>query len=830
MRLSIRWQLVLVICTVLFGTLLISSAVIEHIVAQDYEQKIRQTNGTMADSLSIDISQFMDNAMIMGSTLADYPDIMQAQPGQQQAELRRMVAKYPYFQLMAVTDLAGNQIARSSGVPGNRANRPWFRKFMFAHKPIISEAYYSSTTETPVITMVTGVYDNHQQLTGMIMADIELRRIQKMVEQYDMGDGQYAFLLDSGGNLIAHPDLSKVNQLTNYSTGMQQILVRDEAGKPVSLPDGNLQMASRDYPQTESFQEIVRKTMAGESGVREFQDVDGERYICAYVPVHFSGMTDSWSLLVVQKYSMAMAFMDTVTQKILLIVGLVLLLAAGIVVLFSRRFTYPIRELVKAAENVEKGDFSARVAVHSQDEIGQLSRIFNRMAASLQEHQLRQTESERKIVHMAYHDVLTGLPNRTRFTAYLTRQLEVACRKNCLGAVIFIDVDGFKLINDTFGHSVGDQLLIQVSHHLQQSVDKDAFVCRLGGDEFIIVLPQVESREAVAGIADRMMDHLGGEYVVGEYRMHLSGSVGIAVFPEDGDNADDLLKKADSAMYAAKNAGRSCWRFYEPAMLAEACERMFLTEELRRAMRENELFLVYQPQFTVDGSRLVGFEALVRWNNPVRGIISPMRFIPLAEQSGLILPMGCWIMERACKFIARLEKCNRASRVAVNVSSLQLADEGFVEFVRQCIEKSGIQASHLSIEITESVFIKSMADSVNKLQRLRALGIGIALDDFGTGYSSLTYLRTLPVGTIKLDKSFIDRILQNHADLQLLGCIIEMAHTLGMPTIAEGVEQQAQLEQLCAFQCDYVQGYIFSKPLAEEAALDLLEKYFCTKE
>jgi len=303
----------------------------------------------------------------------------------------------------------------------------------------------------------------------------------------------------------------------------------------------------------------------------------------------------------------------------------------------------------------------------------------------------------------------------------------------------------------------------------------------------------------------------------------MSASIGVAVYPDDGASAEDILRKADSAIHAAKKAGRKCWRFYDPILGEEAYERMILTNGLRHALEREELSLHYQPQLTVGGT-VNSFEALLRWNSSEHGCVSPVRFIPLAEESGLIVSIGQWVLQEACKFARRLADMGKGTiHIAVNISPRQLLADDFVDIVRRNITDAGIAPEQLEIEITESVLIESMEESIGKLGQLRDDGLMISLDDFGTGYSSLTYLRSLPVGVLKIDKSFIDKISSDEVQLQMVGSIIDLAHTLGLTIVAEGVETEDQLKLLKQCGCDCIQGYIFSPPIPEEEAIQFLK-------
>ena len=425
---------------------------------------------------------------------------------------------------------------------------------------------------------------------------------------------------------------------------------------------------------------------------------------------------------------------------------------------------------------------------------------------------------------LAYQDVLTGLANRVSLNRWLEAEMQRTRNEQAHGALFFIDMDDLKTINDTFGHSLGDEVIITAARHIQDAVGMTGFLARIGGDEFVVGLPGNSDRLAVSILAERLLQYLSHDYEISGQHIHMSASIGITLYPKDGDTPDEILKNADSAMYAAKRSGRNCWSFYEPVLQTEAFEKMTLTNSLRRALDREELLLHFQPTVRLPDKRIVGFEALLRWNSPEHGAVPPARFIPYAEQSGIIIPLGYWVVIEACRFAQKL--CERGRDdicVAVNISSRQLADVNFIAMVRGAIHESGIRPAQLEIEVTESVLIESIEESIKKLVALKELGVKIALDDFGTGYSSLTYLRRLPVGTLKVDKSFIDDILADRVQGDLVGYIIDMAHTLNLSVVAEGVESEAQLEKLHEYDCDCIQGYVFSRPLPAAEALRLLE-------
>jgi diguanylate cyclase (GGDEF)-like protein len=462
--------------------------------------------------------------------------------------------------------------------------------------------------------------------------------------------------------------------------------------------------------------------------------------------------------------------------------------------------------------------------------VRQRTQELQEMNASLEEEiaerKAAQEELEQQnsmVYKLAYTDVLTGLANRAGLNERLALELERTRRGDTGGAVIFIDLDDFKMVNDAFGHSYGDALLQAAGDRLSKIAGLHACVGRVGGDEFMLICPRAKQEETEE-VADQIIQALNRDFAVQGIHFRVSASAGITRYPEDGDTAEDIFKNADNAMYAAKAAGKNRWQFYQSSMQSDAYEKVLLIDQLRGAADRGELSLHYQPQIRSNDRAVVGFEALLRWRHPQYGAISPERFIPLAEQSGLIQSIGEWVVREACQFGRTLTAAGWLSiQIAVNVSPYQLCYEGFVDSVKQALSDTGVTPGRLELEITENTLIASLDDSTSVLSELRELGVGLALDDFGTGYSSLTYLQALPASTLKIDKTFIDKLMFNDEQQSIVKTIVELAHSLNMTVVAEGVETEEQLAFLKHCQCDQIQGYVFSPPLAKEEALALLQ-------
>ena len=428
--------------------------------------------------------------------------------------------------------------------------------------------------------------------------------------------------------------------------------------------------------------------------------------------------------------------------------------------------------------------------------------------------------AEERVQFLAYYDALTGLPNRILLQDRLAKALAGARRRKDKVAILFLDLDRFKIINDSLGHSLGDLLLQGVAERLKKWARDLDTVARLGGDEFVIVLTNVRDVADAAVAADRMVKTMTAGFVVEGHPLSISCSLGISVFPEHGSDSDTLIKNADAAMYSAKESGRNTFRFFTKDMNTQVVERLMLENSLRLALDRKELFLVYQPQIEIATGRITGLEALLRWQHPELGLVPPDKFIRIAENSGLIMPIGEWVLRTACCQVQKWQDEGLpAMRVAVNVSAVQFRQDGFCELVRTVLRETGLVAQYLELELTESLLLSSADVTLAVLQELKAMGLKLAIDDFGTGYSSLSYLKQFPVSKLKIDRSFVRDVAVNPDDAAIATAIISMAKSLNLKVIAEGVENEAQMAFLRARQCDEIQGYYFSKPLpANECA------------
>ncbi|CAO4157218.1 Diguanylate cyclase [Methylorubrum extorquens] len=422
---------------------------------------------------------------------------------------------------------------------------------------------------------------------------------------------------------------------------------------------------------------------------------------------------------------------------------------------------------------------------------------------------------------MARLDPLTGLPNRLLLRERLEEALARLKRNGEACALLLIDLDRFKPVNDTLGHPVGDALLLKVADRLRATVRPTDTIARIGGDEFIILQTGVRDPSDIQALARRLVDLIGRTYMVEGHLLTIGASVGVAVAPGDGTTADILLKNADLALYRSKTDGRGTFRFFEPEMDARMQARRRLELDMRQALARREFLLHYQPQMNLENNRLTGCEALIRWRHPERGTVSPVDFIPLAEEIGLIVPIGEWVIRQACRDAAAWPA---PLSVAVNVSPAQFKSERLVETILSALSTSGLPAKRLEVEITEGVLLQESEKTLQTLHRLRALGVRVSMDDFGTGYSSLSYLRSFPFDKIKIDRSFVKDLAAKPDGDAIIRAIAGLGKSLGMTTVAEGVETHDQMQRIRAEGCTDVQGYLISKPITADDLLTLLGK------
>ncbi len=523
---------------------------------------------------------------------------------------------------------------------------------------------------------------------------------------------------------------------------------------------------------------------------------------------------------------------------IMLITAFVTMLVANLLLMrLNQSVLQPISGLSALMGNIsDANNYSARAIPSDITELNDLADGFNDMLDQIQLREIARKEAEDKTFKLAYFDSLTGLPNRQSFLERLNREVAISGREESRFAILFMDLDGFKGINDTMGHNSGDLILQWAADRLQSGIrpydvvsrenadETEVKLARLGGDEFTALIPNIAHPEDALIVAHRIRELMRRPFMLEGREVVLTASIGIAVYPDDGVDASSLLKHADTAMYHAKEKGRDNCQFYSSSLTQRAQHRLTLETNLRHALACNEFSLLYQPQFDMKSGRIQSFEALIRWNHPEQGIVSPMDFIPIAEENGLIIPIGEWVLRTACADAARWQQEGLGLRVAVNLSPMQFKDPGLINTVLDILSETELKPEWLELEITEGAVMEDSGTTLATLKAFSALGVQIALDDFGTGYSSMSYLKRMPLNNLKVDQSFVKGLPHDRDNQAIVGAILSMAKHLGFSVTAEGVETLEQVHALKDMDCDTLQGYYFSRPITAADIPALLSK------
>jgi len=526
---------------------------------------------------------------------------------------------------------------------------------------------------------------------------------------------------------------------------------------------------------------------------------------------------------------------------LLLLIGAALIAVSFALALRLQRYiSGPILNLARLTSQVStRNDFTLRAPVQGEDEIARLARGFNHMLDVIGEREQARDRAEaalrdsknnlehavQELHHLANYDSLTELPNRSLCMDRISNALMRASREHDQVAIIFLDLDHFKEVNDSLGHGIGDELLKSAADRLQDCLRRGDTLARLGGDEFVLVLEELHDDLNVITVLNKIIARFADAFHISGYVVSTTVSMGVAIFPSDGRDVHTLMRNADTAMYKAKELGRNTYQFYQPDMNALSLRRLSLATELREALQFNQLELYYQPQLNTVSKRIVGVEALLRWKHPVMGSISPAEFIPIAESTGLIVPIGLWVVERAARQLAAWRSLGIGPlRVAVNISAVQFRQVDLAGQIAGIAAQYDVPPELLELELTESLLMRDVEGATSQLKKMKALGFKLVIDDFGTGYSSLSYLRRFPLDGLKIDRSFIDDVNRNPDDTAITLAILSMARSLRLSVIAEGVETREQFDFLQAHECEQVQGYLFSPPVPESVITPMLQK------
>lgn len=604
--------------------------------------------------------------------------------------------------------------------------------------------------------------------------------------------------------------------------GLPPVYTEVNGQKYIDLVNRDIQFGKYTFKNQTDVQTVKK---AFETGKMQnvISVINGKKVFKTFVPIA-TPLASPYIVGIVTDYRVIEDILDKEIIDNIIISLFVLFFVSIIGYLLASYIVKPINRILHKVNEVAEGNFDARIAIDRHDELGLLAERVNTMSMNLQTNTQELVNKNKEIEFHANYDFLTGLPNLRLFSETFQKRIEAASKHDSSIAVLFIDLDRFKWINDTYGHSVGDYFLKETSKRITHTLKANELGSRIGGDEFILLLLGY-SQETIAEKAEQISTLLSQPLLYEGQEISVTPSIGISLFPENGDSVEILVKHADIAMYRAKEQGRNNYQFYAYEMEDAIVRRAVLENGIRKALERNEFILYYQPQIDLETKKIVGLEALVRWIHPEHGLISPVEFIPIAEETGLIVPIGEWILQTACEQ-AKLWQVQGFPklRISVNLSARQVQQKNLVEKISSILQTSELEPELLELEITESIAMYNEEYVINKLLSLKKIGIKIAIDDFGTGYSSLNYLNKFPIDTLKIDRSFVNQIKNTTDNQEIITTIIVMARNLKLKVIAEGVETVEQLRFLEEQQCNEVQGFYFSKPLTVEGIQDLLKQ------
>lgn len=722
-----------------------------------------------------------------------------------QAALKQKLSLNPYYKMLTIYNKYGEII--------NSTNEQELSKNKYAHPMIqqisqtkevssisIPSDYYSSLEEdNSYIDIGSPIFQNQSnQIIGYVLLTIDVKYFEEYFNSLGLGQSDFASLTDTNGNYL----LSQIQEDSREENSTFKSKFRSS---------------------------VQEKPLSGYVSVGNMYS--GNTY--AYYLID----NLNWYFVISQNSNFIYSFYSYTI--IIVLISIILLL---VIILFSSRkitrsFTNPLLDLRDCMRQAADGNLTVLCNVKTKDEFGELSRSFNKML-----HIIKSNYDELSFVHkkllvkeeqlrsnyehiefLAYHDALTKLPNKPAFYDYLniTLNSEPGCTQ--AHAIYFVDLDNFKTVNDTLGHDYGDELLIQTAKRLNYFIKNNDLLARAGGDEFLFFKTNISAQEEALTFAKNILEKFKEPININGTFIYISMSIGVSLYPLNGIQYNTLIKNADIAMYRSKDTGKNRLTLFDESMQQEISRHSEIIEILRHAIENKEIYLVYQPQFDLALEKIIGFEALMRINNPSLGNLSPSEFIPIAEETGMINDLGSWALHEACTFNKYLQNNGFPfCTVAVNISTIQLNQTGFVNLVADVLKETGLSPQYLELEITESAIASSIRDAVSILEELQCMGIRISLDDFGTGYSSLNYLTQMPINTLKIDKAFIDKINLNKKDNYVAEAIISLAHNLDVKVVAEGVEDSNQLNLLKEKHCDLIQGYVYSKPLKSEELIHIL--------
>ena len=680
-----------------------------------------------------------------------------------QSELAKRVDEYYFFM---IADQKGNYSTTMQDNAGNISDRNYFPKVMEG-KTIISNPVISKSTSRPIVVIGTPITKNNQT-TSMLGAVIEINKLSAYINKYKIeNEGVYSFLINNQGKVIAHPDHYKLyNYLFNNDT--TSFNFNDKfINKVLSKKEGNLKCK-------------IDNTIK-------------------YAFYHNIPETNNWKIVTVLPQSYLQKSIDGLNKKIFIIALIAIFLGSILSIYIAKNISKPIIKLKNIFKEGATGNLNIRANINSNDEIGEAANSFNKMM--------------NVIKNLTYNDALTGLPNIDFFQKKLDNTLNHLEDINQKAYICSIGIDDFKSINDRFGHNGGDAILKKLSERIKYYLDENQTLSRMG-DEFYFYLLKTEGDANITKKCEKILSNISQSYLIEDNIIYLTASMGISVYPDDSTDANKLIKNASLAMHGVKKDNTHKIDFYSKNVEKNLSERKRLETELSTALEENQFILHYQPFISTNNKKTIGLEALIRWDHPQKGMISPGVFIPIAEETAFINKMGDWVLNKACSDLKSIhDTISDDFFVSVNVSPEQFLEKNFVRKIQETLLQTGLEPEHLELEITERTAMGNIEYTIKSLKELHELGVKIAIDDFGTGYSSLSYLKEFAIDILKIDKSFIDNFIDNADNRAIVNTIITIGHNLNLKVVAEGVETKQQAKKLKELGCDIIQGYYYSKPL-----------------
>jgi len=758
--------------------------------------KANQATMNLALGMAEDLEQVEEYARVLLTTLAQVPTIRQMDKSGATALLTQLNRQNPAYASLSLIAANGRLFALSfpnSDVVDVSA-RKYFTDVLRTQAFSVGEYEAGQGTGRAVINFAQPVFAQSGALVGVLAASFDLGSLAQRFNSAGLPEGSSMSLSDSKGvRLFRHPDSERwVGQGELKPLWLRFLNVGDEGMTVASGADG------------------IRRLYAVK---RLRMHKDDPAFLLLRV-----GIPEAKALAEVRSIK---------SRNVALMVGATMLAVALAFMLGNLLVMRRINRLTEAAGRLGQGDLNARTGLgHEEGELGRLAESFDNMALALETREAERLEFEAKLRHQALYDSLTGLANRTLALDRIQQALERCKRRDdVFYAVVIMDLDRFKVINDSLGHAIGDQVLEVVARRTVGTLRGLDTVARFGGNEFILLLEELATPGEAIRIVKRLRQVVMEPVPVAGHEVQTAASFGIVLSPNTFERAEDLLQSAAIALHDVKTSGRGRFKVFTPRMLMHAVERLTLEQELRRAVELGQFVVHYQPIWDLSSTRLVGFEALVRWAHPERGMVGPGSFIALAEETGIILDLGRVVLTRACADLAEWRERDPAARklfVAVNLSNKQFMQHTLVEQVSEILRRTRLPANRLKLEITESNIMVNAESALVMLKRLKALGVQISIDDFGTGYSSLSYLQRFPVDTLKVDRSFVGRLGLDPENQEIVRAIVALAHSLGLDVVAEGVEESGQAAMLHALGCECVQGFYFSRPLDVDRAQETI--------